>query len=416
MSRKQKNQAHLDNNAAQQINGREDETATFNEYQKRPFLIRENRTLKNQRILNKNIPETYLKNKVSIPAPVPAFDFPYDWRRDNVENAQILLQKLDDLRMKLKRPDLKFNVVAHSMGGLIARYAEMYGKADLMSAITRPTWKGAAYFNQISLIATPNAGALTSLDSLLNGFSLFGNGTINLPFVQNLSKYDLFTIPSIYQLLPHEGALRAFDENLKPIKIDVYNPATWEKYGWTAYTDEGFKNKFSAEEQAQAKAYLRAVLLRAKQFQAALDARSATKNPVPIYYFGSECKSTIDGMIIHQTLKTGLWETDFGAASFVKSDGTKVTGKETEKVTLSPGDGVVPKHSLMASLMTIGKSSNPQSGAVDNITIACGEHNRLTGDAIVTKSLFGILDIVPAKKKIKKTVSKRRIRTVATIR
>jgi len=365
-----------------------------------------------QKLIDSLQAEGFTESKIDSPAENGFADtfyvFPYDWRRDNVENAQILLQKLDDLRTKLKRPDLKFNVVAHSMGGLIARYAEMYGKADLTAAITRPSWKGAAYFNQISLIATPNAGALTSLDSLLNGFSLFGNGTINLPFVQNLSKYDLFTIPSIYQLLPHDGTVRAFDENLKPIKIDIYNPATWEKYGWTAYTDEGFKNKFNSEEQAQAKAYFQVVLLRAKQFQAALDARSPTRNPVPIYYFGSECKPTIDGMIIHKTPKKDSWETDFGAASFVKSDGTKVTEKETEKVTLAPGDGVVPKHSLIASLMSMGKSSNPQSGVGNNLTIACGEHNRLTGDTVVTKSLFGILDTVPTKKIVKKTISKRR--------
>ena len=120
----------------------------------------------------------------------------------------LLLKKLDELRANLKNPKLKFNIVAHSMGGLIARYAAMYGKADLTARNARPTWKGANYFNNISLIATPNGGSLSAFNSLLNGFSLFGGGKLNLPFVQNLSKYDLFTIPSIYQLLPHDGMVR----------------------------------------------------------------------------------------------------------------------------------------------------------------------------------------------------------------
>src|SRR3954468_3496994 len=57
--------------------------------------------------------------------------FAYDWRLDNVANAQRLMAKMDQLKRKLGRPDLKFNVVAHSMGGLIARYAALYGAANL---------------------------------------------------------------------------------------------------------------------------------------------------------------------------------------------------------------------------------------------------------------------------------------------
>jgi hypothetical protein len=42
--------------------------------QKRPFLGQINRTVKNQRNFNKTIPETYPKNKVSILAPLLAFE------------------------------------------------------------------------------------------------------------------------------------------------------------------------------------------------------------------------------------------------------------------------------------------------------------------------------------------------------
>src|SRR5256885_1613215 len=41
--------------------------------------------------------------------------FAYDWRLDNVGNARLLIQKVEALRLKLKKPDLKFNIVAHSM-------------------------------------------------------------------------------------------------------------------------------------------------------------------------------------------------------------------------------------------------------------------------------------------------------------
>ena len=60
--------------------------------------------------------------------------FPYDWRRDNVENARLLMRKIDTLKRRLGKPNLKFNIVAHSMGGLIARYAAMYGSAESSGA------------------------------------------------------------------------------------------------------------------------------------------------------------------------------------------------------------------------------------------------------------------------------------------
>ena len=319
--------------------------------------------------------------------------FPYDWRLDNVENAQLLLQKLDNLRAKLNHPDLKFNVIAHSMGGLIARYAAMYGKSDLGARAMRPSWKGASYFNTIALVATPNAGATSALDSMINGFSLFGSGKLNLPFVQNLSRADLFTIPSIYQLLPHAGTVRVFDENLKPMKIDLYNPATWEKYGWTVYSDEDFTKKFEGVEQAQAKAYFRAVLLRAKQFQAALDAAPSAKNPIPVFYIGAECRQTVDGVIIRRDAEKGVWKTEFGAASYTNSRGVKITKEETEKVLLSPGDGVVPKRSLLGSLLKMSNLAGTNTNVILNSAPdSCAEHNRLTGDATVTKNLLSVLN------------------------
>ena len=319
--------------------------------------------------------------------------FPYDWRLDNVETAQTLLRKMDEIRTKLKRPDLKFNVIGHSMGGLVARYAAMYGKSDLTSRIPRPTWKGAGYINSISMVATPNAGALSSLDSLINGFSLFGSGKLNLPFIQNITKYDLFTIPSVYQLLPHAGTVRAFDENLKPLRVDLFNPATWEKYGWITYKDEEFTKKFSAAEQDQAKAYLRSVLLRAKLFHSALDADSAAGNPIPMHYLGAECRPTIDGMIIRRDPKKGVWKTDFGTSSYTKTNGEKVTKEQTEAVLLSPGDGVVPKRSLISSYLKIGKLRPIDTNIILNGEVGtCDEHNRLTGNETVVKNLLIVLN------------------------
>lgn len=318
--------------------------------------------------------------------------FPYDWRLDNVENAQLLLQKMDEIRIKLNRPDLKFNIVAHSMGGLIARYAALYGDADLTEVKPHPTWRGASYINSLSLIATPNGGTTSALNSFLKGFSLFGGGKLNIPFIQKITKFDIFTIPSIYQLLPHAGAVHAFDDHLRPLKIDIYDPAVWEKYGWAAYTDEDFNKKFEPAEQEQAKAYFRAVLHRAKLFQAALDAKPAIKSPIPTYYLGSECKPTPNGFIIRRDAKKARWETEFGSPSFTRADGTKVSDKQTRRLLESPGDGVVPESSLVYSYIKLGRLQNPRSDVlINDVTISCDEHNRLTGNVAIDKNLVSIL-------------------------
>src|SRR5215216_2890370 len=86
--------------------------------------------------------------------------FAYDWRRDNVESARLLVKKVEALKLKLGRPDLRFNVVAHSMGGLVARYAAMYGDRDLAPepVAPQPTWAGASFVDKIFMFGTPNGG------------------------------------------------------------------------------------------------------------------------------------------------------------------------------------------------------------------------------------------------------------------
>ena len=344
------------------------------------------------------IPGDYTEGKWDAPGENGFQDtyyvFPYDWRRDNVENARILNRRMAELKAKLKRPDLKFNIVAHSMGGLIARYAAMYGDTDALNGTRRPvpTWAGAAHINKIFLVGTPNEGSISSLNALVKGYAL-GGGGINIPFIQSLSKYDMFTLPAIFQLLPHSGTIRAFDENLKPLKIDVYNPATWEKYGWAVYDDEKFSKEFTVEEQAQAKAYFRAVLHRARRFHEALDSKINAKSAISIYLLGSECKPTLDGMVIYRDEKF-RWRTLFDGDEFKRSDGTKVSGKTVKELLFAKGDGVVTQRSFLTLTLPGAKTRNgdyrtalPARG----ISFACGVHNELLSNGEVQNRLFADL-------------------------
>ena len=337
----------------------------------------------------------YVEGKWSNP-PVKGYEdtfyvFAYDWRRDNVENARLLVRQIQMLKRRLKKPDLKFDVIAHSMGGLITRYAAMYGDVDLPGGGRKPvpTWSGAGSFRKIFLLGTPNEGSVLSLNSLANGVSFFGI-SINLPFIQNLTKFDLFTIPSTYQLLPSDGTLKAYDENLKPLKVDVYDPATWTKYGWNVIDDKGFAKEFSPAEQRNARAYFVTVLNRAKAFQEALNAPTKGDIPLSINIVGSDCKPTLDAIVIHPGEKGQGWKTIFKADSFARSDGQKVTSEELKALIYASGDGVVTARSRLAETLKEKPGAKPAVPSLSNFAI-CEEHDKLPGNAQIQSYILGEL-------------------------
>jgi len=115
------------------------------------------------------------------------FDFPYDWRRDNRVAARHLAERAPEWlrawRQQSGNDDAKLVLVAHSMGGLVARhYLEVLdGWRDTRTLVT---------------FGTPYRGSLNALDFLCNGFKK-GIG----PFGVDLTRL-LRSLTSVYQLLP----------------------------------------------------------------------------------------------------------------------------------------------------------------------------------------------------------------------
>jgi pimeloyl-ACP methyl ester carboxylesterase len=317
--------------------------------------------------------------------------FAYDWRRDNVENARLFIQKIEALKRRLGKPDLKFNVIAHSMGGLIARYAAMYGNADIPAGTPKPTWAGARHMGKIFMLGTPNEGSPLALQGLLDGVSYVAGG-VNLPWVQNLSRFDVFTVPSVFQLLPHEGTLRIYDEDLKPMDIDIYNPAVWDEYDWGVWEDKDFEKKFNAVEQRNAKSYFIAVLNRAKRFQAALDANSSATIPVSFYLIGGDCKETLNAIILRRNEKKDRWITQFKADSYVTSSGQKISSEQLKAVIYTMGDSVVPKRSLEAA--TIRANGGVNALPVLSELYQCEGHGKLVTNPTIQQKLFSLLGAI----------------------
>jgi pimeloyl-ACP methyl ester carboxylesterase len=125
----------------------------------------------------------YLRDTLTLVPEVDYREFPYDWRLDNRIAARRLAEESARWLHERRRtfPEARLVLVAHSMGGLVARYflEVLDGWRDTRRLIT---------------FGTPYRGSLNALDFLVNGFRK-GFGLIDLTDLMR-------SFTSAYQLLP----------------------------------------------------------------------------------------------------------------------------------------------------------------------------------------------------------------------
>jgi len=166
--------------------------------------------------------------------PGPCFEFAYDWRRTYLENVRSLADFIDETRTMLEaeslrrhgvRREVKFSLVAHSRGGLLARYYLMHGRAGPRADGAPPpvTWAGARHVRRLVQVGTPNSGSATALLDMANGASLF-------PIPVRIESAVIGTMPAVYELLPGGDQAKVVDATGNP--LDLFDPRTWLRYGW----------------------------------------------------------------------------------------------------------------------------------------------------------------------------------------
>ncbi|MFN2501177.1 MAG: esterase/lipase family protein [Pyrinomonadaceae bacterium] len=342
--------------------------------------------------------------------------FAYDWRRDNVESAHLLMRRMATAKTALKRPDLKFDILAHSMGGLVARYASMYGMSELPGRRPVPNWSGAAHINKLLMFGTPNEGSFASFDAILNGYPIVADR--KLPLIDDLRAEDVLTSPSVFQLIPHLSSARFLDENLKPLRIDIYSIDTWLKYGWGAMSDPKFLGKlkdaprlairnkdikpvalakdaneddkiFARTTYAQVRAYVTAALDRARRFHFALDAPVQT-SPVPMYAYGGNCEQTLDAVVLIRDKKRDKWTTIVEPREIKTSGGTQIKKEDVRTAMFGIGDGRVTKRSLLAET-PLSKPAVKTIFPVVSSFFTCGSHTKLFLEKPIQDSFLSAL-------------------------
>ena len=257
------------------------------------------------------------------------FQFDYDWRKDIAYNAAKFKEFVDEKRADvqyqykkqygIENAEVKFDIAAHSMGGLLMRYYLRYGGNPLPEDGAAPalTWAGAKDIERAILVAPPNAGSLEALEQLVEGFSAGG------PLLPHYPPEILGTFPSIYQLLPrprHKAIVWDEDET-RPVE-DIYDPALWQKYGWgLSGTDEKSAKVISqilpnvSDEDSRetlASSFQAKALRKAKQFQDAIDRPATPPEGLDLFLVAGDATDTPEIMSIDsetgeiEVLRTGV--------------------------------------------------------------------------------------------------------------
>ena len=242
------------------------------------------------------------------------FQFPFDWRRDNAENARrlhkFLLEKKEYVEAERKRrfgidDPVKFDIVAHSMGGLVTRYYLRYGDQGAVfkteEKIPELNWAGCEHVDRVILIAPPNNGSAKSFAIAHEGFQFS-------PLVKSFQSGLVSTLPSIYQIFPNGPEPAVYDKETGK-SLDHYDVETWDRRGWGMLNPDQdhvlqqlLPDVSSAQERRRiAKAHVRECLKRAVGFQKALDIPAAPPEGTSLHLFAGDAIATVE--TLHSNLE-----------------------------------------------------------------------------------------------------------------
>ena len=313
------------------------------------------------------------------------FQFAYDWRRDNAENAARLEEFIQERRAYVHRerldrfgidePDIRFDIVAHSMGGLLTRYFLRYGGESLPEDGTVPpvTWAGTQYVDRAIVVGTPSSGSVWSMKSLIDGEKF-------APILPRYPAAILASMPAIYQLMP-----RARDSTVKVVDgesekfVDPMDPEVWRQLKWGLADPRQDKTLRAMlpdvdsydERRSIALDHLDKCLTRARQFQAAIDQPVVPPPDLHLELFAGDAEPT---------------------PSLARFDSRK---RKLTFVNEHAGDGTVLRSSALADQRSPNEIAETLRTPVPwkRTTFVSADHAGLTIDPVFTDNvLFTLLE------------------------
>ena len=260
------------------------------------------------------------------------FQYYYDWRLSLDENARRLNEFIEEKNALIEQKmrdeygiedyEVKFDLVAHSMGGLLARYFLRYGGTQVESVdMDAPVpWSGTQRVDRLIMIGTPNAG---SVEAVVN----FADGMTVGPLLPKFSPTLVGTLPAVYQLLPRNRHQRVVDAGQPDTVIDIYDPDVWIENQWglaeknnDPLLQELLPNVSSPNRRKEiALDHLKKSLKKAEAVAAALDRPAKTPESLCIHLFAGDAIDTPATLAIDHKGKHSVYATEHGDGTVVRS-------------------------------------------------------------------------------------------------
>jgi pimeloyl-ACP methyl ester carboxylesterase len=310
----------------------------------------------------------------------------YDWRQDNVQTARRLDELINRIRSDYADPDLKVDIVAHSMGGLATRYYLRYGTTDVLDSNNFPmSDRGATRVRKVVLLGTPNLGSVSGLNEFLQGFRI---GLRRIP------TETFVTMPSAYQLFPHPIRSALVNANGEVLDRDLFDINIWRAFQWSIFDPqvrERIINGFPDPEEGAAylallERYFEKHLERARRFVWSLTV-PVQNSTVRHVVFGGDCELTPARLLVEEVNGESMLRLRPNEVT------TRVPGVDYEKLMLEPGDGRVTKPSLFAreALDPTVPRHRYSFFPMDHSILLCESHDSLTGNISFQNNLLNIL-------------------------
>ena len=298
----------------------------------------------------------------------------YDWRQDTLRGAVELHRLIEAVRRDYADPGLKVDIVAHSMGGLIARYYLRFGTRDVLDGEPHQVaMDGTSRVRKLILLGTPNLGSVSSLHAFISGEPVV---------VGRIAPHTLASFPSGYQLFPHPLNNWLLDQEGKPRHDELFDPQTWQRMGWSVFDPERAADPDIALRQR----YFAVQLERARRMAWMLSAPEP-ESPIRYILFGGGCHLTPARLLVEavngrETVR--LTPSEIAAPR---------AGLNYEELMAEPGDGRVTKPSLLArETLDPGVPQNEDSFLpVAYAFFLCEDHRFLTSNINFQDNLLNAL-------------------------
>jgi len=301
----------------------------------------------------------------------------YDWRLDNTMVVEGLHDLIEQIRADYQKPDLKVDILAHSNGGLLARYYARYGTAQL-SADAGPDAAnpGADRIRRLILVGTPNLGTVQPVLSHLRGEEIG---------LRKIRPEVIATCPGAMQLLPHPCVDWLINLRGDRVARDVFSIDTWKAFRWSIF-DPSVRDRIIATNGggAAGRRYIETLeryfdkhLQRGRHFIEAL-ATPAPATDVSAYVFGGDCAPTLARLVLERKGR------HLYARERVADITSPKAGVDYQQRMFEPGDLVVTRNSLLGRASGAGIDDDPglagASLAIRHSVFLCENHQKLTGN------------------------------------